>query len=90
MAALQGSLAASSKWSEGWELILSPSKSENFLAGDSSNPVTFSLTSRISSNAQPIQTVSAVYDLGLLLNTVLSADDNDARATKKTVEYIFT
>ncbi len=67
--ALQSSLVASSKWSEDWELILNPSKSEHLPIGDTSNPATNSLTSRSSLNAEPIQTVSSVHDLGLLLNT---------------------
>ncbi len=37
----------------------------------------------VPTNAQTIQTVSSVRDLGLLLNTGFSADDNVARATKK-------
>ncbi len=81
--ALQSSLLASSKWLEDWDLILIPSKSEHLPIGDTSNPVAYSLTSRTSPNAQPIQTVSSVRDLGLLLNTKFSADDNAARATKK-------
>ncbi len=35
--ALQNSLFASSKWSEDWELILNPSKSERLPFGDTSN-----------------------------------------------------
>ncbi len=81
--ALQSSMLASSKWSEDWELILNPSKSEHLPIGDISNPVAYSLTSRTSSNAQPVQTVSSVRDLGLLLNTGFSADDNVTHATKK-------
>ncbi len=42
-----------------------------------------SLASRTSPNAQPIQTGRSVRDLGFLLNTGFSADDNVARATKK-------
>ncbi len=80
--ALQSSLLASSKWSEDWELILNPSKSDHLPIGDTSNPVAYSLTSRTSPNAQPVQTVRSVRDLGLLLNTNFSADDNVVRATK--------
>ncbi len=87
--ALQSSLLASSKWSEDWELILNPSKSEHLPIGDTSNPVAYSLTSSTSSNAQPVQTVSSVRDLGLLLNTDFSADDNVARATKKARGMLF-
>ncbi len=43
--ALQSSLLAISKWSEDWELILKPSKSEHLPIGDTSNPVAYSLTS---------------------------------------------
>ncbi len=49
--ALQSSLVASSKWSDDWELILNPSKSEHLPVGDTSNPATYSLTSRTSPNA---------------------------------------
>ncbi len=81
MSVLQSSLVVCSKWSEDWELILNPSKSEHLPVGDTSNPVTYSLIS----NAQPIQTVSSAHDLGLLLNTGFSAGGNVARATKKNV-----
>ncbi len=50
---------------------------------------TYALTSRASSNAQPIQTVSTVRDLLLLLTTGFSAGDNVARSTKKPVECFF-
>ncbi len=77
------------KWSEDWELILSPSKSELLPVGDTFNPVTYSLTSRTSPNAQPIRTVSSVRDLGLLLNTGFSADDNVDCTTKKARGMLF-
>ncbi len=82
-------MLASSKWSEDWELILNPSKSEHLPIGDTSNPVAYSLTSRTSPNEPPVQTVSSVRDLGLLLNTGFSADDNVARATKKARGMLF-
>ncbi len=44
---------------------------------------------RTSPNAQPIQTVSSVRDLEILLNTNFSADDNVARATKKARGMLF-
>ncbi len=50
------------------------------------NPGAYVLTTRTSSNAQPIQTVSTVQDQGLHPNTGFSADDNVTRATKKPVE----
>ncbi len=77
------------KLPEDWELILNPSKSEHLPIGDTSNPVAYSLTSRTSPNAQPVQTVSSVRDLGLLFNTNFSADDNVARATKKARGMLF-
>ncbi len=55
--------------------------------------IRLSLTSRTSPNAQPIQTVSSVRDLGLFLNAGFSANDNVARTAvlpKKTVECFFT
>ncbi len=67
----------------GMGVILNPSKSEHLPVEGTSNPVAYSLTSRTSPNAQPIQTVSSVRDLRLLLNTEFNADDNVARATKK-------
>ncbi len=73
----------------GLELILNPSKSGHFPIGDTSNPATYSSTSRTSPNAQPIQTVSSVRDLGLLLNTGLNADENVARATKNARGMLF-
>ncbi len=77
------------KWSEDWELILNPTKSEHLPVGNTSNPATNSLTSHTSPNEQPIQTVSSVRDLGLLLNAGFNADDNGARATKKPVKCFF-
>ncbi len=56
--------------------------------GDTSNGVTYSLTSRTSANAQPIQTVNSVRDLGILLNDGFSVDDNVAGATKKNMECV--
>ncbi len=44
---------------------------------------TYSLTCRTSTNAQLIQTVSTAPELGLLVNTGFSPDDNVARTTKK-------
>ncbi len=43
----------------------------------------------VPTNAQAIQTVSSVRDLGLLLNTGFNADDNVARATKKACGMLF-
>ncbi len=45
--------------------------------------------SRTSPNAQRIQTVRSARDLGLLLNTGFSADDNVTRATKKARGMLF-
>ncbi len=67
--AIQSSLVASSKWSEDWELIFNTSKSEHLPVGYTSNTATYFLPSRTSPNAQPIQMVSSVRDLGLLLIT---------------------
>ncbi len=57
--------------------------------GDPSIPVAYSLPSRTSPKAQPVQTVSSVFDLGLLLNAGFSADDSVARATKKARGMLF-
>ncbi len=56
-------LVASSKWSEGWELILKPSKSSYLPNGGASKSVTYALTSRTSPYAQSIKVVSTVQDL---------------------------
>ncbi len=40
--ALQSSVLASFKWSEDWELILNPSKSEHLPIGDTFNPDAYS------------------------------------------------
>ncbi len=70
-----------SKLSEDWESILNSSKSEHLPVGDTSNHVTYAPTSRTSPNTQPVQTVSTVRDMGLLLKTGFSVDDTVARAT---------
>ncbi len=87
--ALQSALVASSKWSKDWELTLNPSKGEHLHVGDTSIPATYFLTSRTSPIVQPIQTVSSVRDLGLLLNTGCRTDDNVAGATKKARGMVF-
>ncbi len=87
--ALQSCLIAKYKWSEDWELILNPSKKEHLPFGDTSKPVTYSLTSRTSTNTQLIQTVSTAPELGLLLKTGFSPDDNVAVLPKKPVECLF-
>ncbi len=69
-------------------VILNPSKSEHIPAGDTSDLATYSFTSHTSPNAQPIQTVSSVHDLRLLLNAGFNDNDDVARATKKTW-YVF-
>ncbi len=76
-AALQSFLVASSKWPEDWELILHPPNVSTSIHA------TCFLTPRTSPNTQPIQTVTSVHDLELLLDTGFSADDNVARATAK-------
>ncbi len=86
---LQSSLLASSKWSEDWALSVKSSKSEHLPVGDTPKPVAYSLPSRTSPDAQPIQAVSSVRDLGLLLYTGLSTDDNVARAPKKARGMLF-
>ncbi len=48
------------------------------------------LSSRTSPNTQPIQTVSNVRGLGLLLNTGFSVDGSVARVTKKGYGILFT
>ncbi len=88
-ASLQSSLVASSKWSDDWELIFNPAKSERLPVGDISNPATYSLTSRTSPNARPIQAAGTVRDLGLFLNTGFSADVNVAHVIKKSAKCFF-
>ncbi len=80
--AFQSSLVASSLWSEDKDVILNPSKCEHIHVGDTSHTCTYSLIARTPSNGQLIHAVSSVRDLGLFLNTGLSADNNVTRATK--------
>ncbi len=68
----------------GLGVILNPSKSEHLPVEGTSDLATYSFTSHTSPNAQPNQTVSSVRDLRLLLNAGFNADDDVARATKKT------
>ncbi len=78
-------MAACSKCSEDWKLILNPFENKHLPFGDTSNPVKYVFTSCTS----PIQTVSTVGDLGLFLNTKFCADDNVVRATKKIVNFFY-
>ncbi len=89
-AAPQSYLAINSKWSEYWDLILNPSIRQHLSFGDTSNPVTNTLSLRTSRNAQPSPTVSAAQDLGLFPDTGLSDDETVSNATKKSVECFFT
>ncbi len=65
------------------QLVPNRSKSDHLLDANTSKPVTYSLTSRTSTNSQPIQAVSTAYYLGPLLNSGSGVDDNVARAPKK-------
>ncbi len=48
------------------ELTLNLSKSEHLFIRDTTNPVTYALTSRTPPYAQPIEKISTIRDLGLL------------------------
>ncbi len=82
-------LTTSSKWSEDLELIINPSKSEHLPAEDASTPFTYAFIFRTSPYARPILTVTTARVLGLFQNNGLSADDDVARATKKTHGMLF-
>ncbi len=73
---LQHFLSISSSWSNDWELDLNPTKSENLPIGNSPHFVTYTLPSHNSPNTQIIPTVSTIKDLGIVLNTRHSAEDN--------------
>ncbi len=62
-----------------WELELNPTKSEHIPIGNSSHFVTNTIRSFISLNTQALPTVCTTKDLGIVLNTRLSAEDKARR-----------
>ncbi len=76
--------------SRDWKLDLNPTKSEHLLIGNSSHFVTYTLPSSNPPNTQTLPTVSTTKDLGIVLNTRLSAEDNVVSAANKPVGCYFT
>ncbi len=86
---LQNSLNKSASWSKDWELDLNPTKSEHLPIGNSSNFVTYTLPSSNPPNNQTLPTVSTTKDLGIVLNTRLSSEDNVVSAANKARGMLF-
>ncbi len=86
---LQNSLTSSASWSKDWELDLNPTKSEHLSIGNSSHFVTYTLPSSNPHNTQTIPSVSITKDLGIVLNTRLSAEDNVVSAANKVRRMLF-
>ncbi len=72
-----------------WELDLNPSKSEHLPTANSPHFVTYTLQSHNSPNTQTIPTVSTTKDLGIVLKTRLSAEDNIVSAANKARRMLF-
>ncbi len=85
---LQNSLNNSASWSKDWELDLNHTKSEHLPIGNPSHFVTLTLPSSNPPNTQALPTVST-KDLGIVLNTRLSAEDNVASAANKAPRKLF-
>ncbi len=78
---LQNSLNISASWPRGRDL--NPTKSEYLPIGNSPHFVTCTLPSHNPPNTQTIPTVSTTKDMGIVLNTRLSAEDNVVSAANK-------
>ncbi len=85
----QNSLNSSASWSKDWELDLDPTKSEHLPIGNSPHFVTYTLTSHNPPNTQTLPTVSTTKDLGIVLNTRLSAEDNVVSAANYERRMLF-
>ncbi len=81
---LQNSLNISVSLSRDWELDLNPIKSEHLLIGNPPHFFTHILSSHDPPNSQTMQTVTTTKNLGTVLNTGLSAEDNVVSAVNKT------
>ncbi len=86
---LQNSLNSSTSWSKDWELDLNPTKSEHLPIGNSSHFVTYTLPFHNPPNTQTLPTVSTTKDLGIILNTRLSAEDNVVSSANKALGMLF-
>ncbi len=73
---LQNPLRISVSWSKDWKLDLNPTKNKHFPIGNSPHFVTYTLPSHNLPKTQTIPTVTITKDLGIVLNTRLSAEDN--------------
>ncbi len=80
---LQKALNISASWSTDWKLDIYPTKSDHLPIGNSPHFVTYILPSHNPPNAQTISTVTTTKDLGIALNTKLSAEDNVVSAANK-------
>ncbi len=88
---LQNSLNISAIWSRDWKLNLNPTKSEHLPIGNSSHSVTYTLPPHNPPNTQTILTVATTKDLGIVLNTRLSAEDyvvSTANKTRRMLLYL--
>ncbi len=86
---LKNSLSISASWSKDWELDLNPNKSEHLPIGNSPQFVTSTLPSHNPPNTQTLPTVSTTKDLGIVLNSRLSAEDNVVSAAIKARRMLF-
>ncbi len=86
---LQSSLNNNTSWSKDWELDFNPTKSEHLPIGNSPHFATYTLPSHNPTNTQTIPTVTTTKDLGIALNSRLSAEDNVVSAANKARRMLF-
>ncbi len=86
---LQNSLNINASWSKDWELDLNPTKSEHLSIGNSLLFVTYTIPSHSPLNTQTIPNVSTTKDLGIVLNTRLSAEDNAVSTANEARRVLF-
>ncbi len=75
--------------SRDWELGLNPTKGEHLPIGNSLHLVIYTLPSHNLPNTQITLTVSTTKDLGIVLNTRLSAEENVISAANKARRMLF-
>ncbi len=85
---LQNSLSISASWSRDRDLTSTPPKASTF-NGNFPHFVTYTLPSHNLPNTQTIPTVCTTKDLGIVLNTRLSAEDNIVSAANKACRMLF-
>ncbi len=86
---LQNPLNSSASWSKDWELDLNPTKSEHLSIDSSPYIVTCNIPSYNPPNTQTLPTVATTKDLGIVLTTTLSAEDNVVNAANKARGMLF-